>query len=235
MKKYFGIAAILFFLFSCNRFIAEGVRKNDLQKDVLIETNFGNIVMRLSDSTPLHRNNMIKLVNAHYYDSILFHRVIPRFVIQAGDANSKHADMSDTTLGDDRLKYTVPVEIIPSLYHVYGAVGAAREGDDTNPTKASSSSQFYIVIGKTFTNTQLDSVEIKRLQGRKISAERRAIYSTTGGTPQLDGNYTVYGMVVSGMDVVVKITEQKTTGRPNDRPLQPVRILKMKMVERKPM
>ncbi len=232
MKKWLFILSTTLLLFSCNRFIADGVRKNDLQKDVMIETNFGNIVMRLSDSTPLHRNNMIKLVNAHYYDSILFHRVIPRFVIQAGDANSKHANMSDTTLGDDRLKYTVPAEIIPSLHHAYGAVGAAREGDDVNPTKASSSSQFYIVIGKTFTNLQMDSVEIKRLQGKKISAERRTIYQTTGGTPQLDGNYTVYGMVVSGMDVVVRITEQPTTGRPNDRPLQPVRILKMRMIAR---
>jgi cyclophilin family peptidyl-prolyl cis-trans isomerase len=219
-----GIAA-------CNPKLSNRLRKNDLKKDVQLVTNKGTIVLRLSDSTPLHRDNFLKLVKQKYYDSILFHRVIKNFMIQAGDPESKRAK-ADQRLGNGGPGYTVPAEIRPSLFHKKGMLAAARQGDDVNPLKASSGSQFYIVQGKVFTDAGLDSVETFRLQGRKLPNAHREVYKTIGGAPHLDQNYTVFGEVVSGLQVVDSIGNTPTTGRPTDRPLSDMKIISARLIKR---
>lgn len=207
------------------------IRKKDRKRDVLIETTMGNITIRLSDSTPLHRDNFIRLVKQHYYDSILFHRVIASFMIQAGDPNSRQA-AAGVALGNGGPGYTLPAEFRTSLFHRKGALAAARMGDNVNPEKASSGSQFYIVQGKIYSQAGLDSLEKYRLK-KAIPADRREVYSTVGGVPHLDDAYTVFGQTVAGLDVLDKIAATATsTGRDRDRPLQDVRILKIKLVKR---
>lgn len=206
------------------------ISKKDIKRDVLLQTTFGDIVVRLSDSTPLHRNNFLKLVKTGFYDSLLFHRVISNFMIQGGDPNSKYA-AAGKLLGNGGPSYKVPAEIRQTLFHKKGVIAAAR---DNNPEKASSGSQFYIVQGKIFTDAGLDSVETFRLDGRKIPANQREVYKTIGGTPHLDQTYTVYGEVVKGLDVVEKISKVPTSkGKDRDRPLTDVRILKAKLIKRK--
>ena len=210
------------------------VKKKDRKRDVLMQTTMGDIVIRLSDSTPLHRDNFLKLVKVGFYDSVLFHRVINNFMIQAGDPNSKTA-AAGVSLGNGGPGYTVPAEFKTTLFHKKGVIAAARMGDNVNPTKASSGSQFYIVQGKVFTPAGLDSLETMRLNGRKIPAMQRAVYTTIGGTPHLDQGYTVFGEVVKGLDVVDKIAAVQTSRaqQDRDRPLQDVRIVKMKLIKRK--
>ncbi|HEY5968128.1 MAG TPA: peptidylprolyl isomerase [Chitinophagaceae bacterium] len=209
------------------------IKKKDRKRDVLIQTTMGDIVIRLSDSTPLHRDNFLKLVKVGYYDSVLFHRVIKDFMIQGGDPNSKRA-AAGQPLGNGSPGYTVPAEFRKTLFHKKGVIAAARTGDNVNPTKASSGSQFYITQGKIYTDAGLDSVETFRLNGRKIPADQRAVYKTIGGTPTLDQGYTVYGEVVKGLDVVDKIAVVQTSkARDLDRPLQDVRIIKAKLIKRK--
>lgn len=232
MRNLLLLLATCFSLFAFSQ-QAIKIKKKDRKRDIEMVTTEGIIVLRLSDSTPLHRDNFLRLVKAHFYDSVLFHRVIKAFVIQAGDPQSKQA-AAGVPLGNGGLGYMVPAEINPSLFHKRGALGAAREGDATNPQRASSGTQFYIVQGRTFTDLQLDSVEVARLQGRKILPERREYYKTIGGTPQLDGAYTVFGEVVSGMDVVDRIATVATSkGGDRDRPLQDIRIVSTKLVKRK--
>ncbi len=194
--------------------------KNYSANRVQITTDSGLITIKLYDKTPLHRNNFINLVSQHYYDSLLFHRVIKNFMIQGGDPDSKHAK-EGIELGNGGPSYTIPAEFDTSLFHKRGVLAAARESDDVNPLKASSGSQFYIVQGKIFTDAGLDSVETYRLK-RKIPLWQREIYKTIGGTPHLDMNYTVFGEVESGMEVVDKIARAATDK--NDRPLQDIRM-----------
>ena len=209
------------------------IKKKDRKRDVLMQTTMGDMVIRLSDSTPLHRDNFLKLVKFGYYDSVLFHRVIKNFMIQGGDPNSKRAE-AGKPLGDGSPGYTVPAEFRKTLFHKKGALAAARMGDNINPAKESSGSQFYIAQGKVFTDAGLDSVETFRLNGRKIPAEQREVYKTIGGTPHLDQGYTVYGEVVKGLDVLDKIAAVQTSrGQDRDRPLQDVRIIKAKLIKRK--
>ena len=186
---------------------------------VKITTNYGDIVIKLYDGTPQHRDNFLKLVKENYFDSLLFHRVIKNFVIQAGDPVSKNAP--DTMLlGDGDLGYTVPAEIIPEkYYHKYGAVGMAR---DDNPQKASSACQFYIVQGKPATDSIFTKAKA-RTGGYEIPEAHKRVYRKKGGIPHLDSRYTVFGEVIKGMAVVNKIAAVATDI--NDRPLQPVRIL----------
>ena len=228
------IFSALFLLISTMTFAQQDIKlkKKDRKRDVLLLTDSGSIVLRLSDSTPLHRDNFLKLVKQGYYDSVLFHRVIQGFMIQSGDPASKHAQKNDH-LGSNGPSYTIPAEFRVSLYHKRGVLAAARIGDRENPKKESSGSQFYIVQGKTFTPAQLDSVETARLEGRKIPPERRKVYETIGGTPQLDQSYTVFGEVVSGMDVVDKIAATKTSGNEGgNRPLEDIHINKASLVKR---
>lgn len=191
---------------------------------VLITTDLGKMKVRLYDATPKHRDNFIKLVQQGFYDSLIFHRVIKGFMIQGGDPKSKHAKPGEM-LGNGDVGYTIPAEFVDSLYHKKGVLAAAR---DNNPQKASSGCQFYIVQGKVFTDQELDMMEQQR--GKKWTAEQRKTYTTVGGTPHLDGNYTVYGIVVEGLDVLDKIATVPTA--PGDRPLQDVRM-KIALVKKK--
>jgi peptidyl-prolyl cis-trans isomerase B (cyclophilin B) len=186
------------------------IKKKDRKRDVLMQTTMGDIVVRLSDSTPLHRDNFLKLVKVGYYDSVLFHRVMKDFMIQGGDPNSIRAGAGQP-LGNGGPGYTVPAEFRKTLFHKKGVIAAARSGDNVNPTKASNGSQFYITQGKVFSDAGLDSVERFRLNGRKIPAEQREVYKTIGGTPHLDQGYTVYGEVVKGLEVVDKIAAVQTS------------------------
>lgn len=209
------------------------VKKKDRKRDVLLQTNMGDITIRLSDSTPLHRDNFLKLVKVGFYDSVLFHRVIKNFMIQSGDPDSKTA-VAGIPLGNGSPGYTVPAEFRTTLFHKKGVIAAARTSDNVNPQKASSGSQFYIVQGKTFTDADLDALENGRLMGKKIPLNKREAYKTIGGTPHLDDNYTVFGEVIKGIEVVDKIAVVPTsTGADRDRPLEDVRIIKAKLVKRK--
>jgi peptidyl-prolyl cis-trans isomerase B (cyclophilin B) len=205
------------------------VTKRDRKKDVLLETSMGNIWIRLSDSTPLHRDNFIKLVKTNYYPGILFHRVIQNFMIQSGDPDSRGA-APGVPLGNGGPDYLIPAEFRPTLFHKKGVIAAAR---DNHPQKASSASQFYLTQGKVFTEAGLDSVETYRLK-RKIPADQRKVYTTLGGVPHLDQNYTVFGEIVKGLEVVDKIAAVPTSKGPDkDRPLQDVKIIDAKLVKRK--
>jgi len=209
------------------------LKRRDRKRDVELFTTAGNIVLRLYDSTPLHRDNFLKLVKTHYYDSVLFHRVIKNFMIQSGDPESKRA-VAGQPLGNGGPGYLIPAEFRYSLFHKKGVLAAARTGDDVNPEKQSSASQFYIVQGRQFTDKELDSIEIVRLKGRKLPVGHREVYKTIGGTPQLDQNYTVFGEVVGGLEVVDAIANTATSKGPDkDRPLQDIRIIKATLVKRK--
>ncbi|MGB3006511.1 MAG: peptidylprolyl isomerase [Chitinophagaceae bacterium] len=205
------------------------ITKKDRKRNILIQTSMGDITIRLSDSTPLHRDNFLKLVKTGFYDSVLFHRVIKNFMIQGGDPDSKNA-APGIALGNGGPSYRIPAEFRQTLFHKKGVIAAAR---DNNPEKASSGSQFYITQGKIFTDAGLDSVETFRLKS-KIPIQQRELYKTIGGTPHLDQNYTVFGEVVKGIEVVDKIAAVETSkAADRDRPLQDVRIIKAKLVKRK--
>lgn len=196
---------------------------------VKLLTDSGVIVLRLYNQTPLHRDNFLKLVKQHYFDSLLFHRVIKNFMIQGGDPDSKRAKPG-TLLDNGGPSYTIPAEFDTSLFHKKGVLAAAREGDNINPKKASSGSQFYIVQGKKFTDAGLDSVETFRLKGRKIPLSHREVYKTIGGAPHLDMNYTVFGEVESGLEVVDKIAGAARDS--NNRPLNDIRM-KLRILKRR--
>jgi len=233
MKQLICVTIAIVFAVACNPKIAGSLRKHDLNKDVEMVTDKGTMVIRLSDLTPLHRNNFLLLVKQHYYDSILFHRVINHFMIQAGDPGSRNARPS-AQLGDGGPAYTIPAEFTAELFHKKGVIAAARQGDDVNPAKASSGSQFYIVQGRVFTDAGLDSVETFRLKGRKLPAMHRAVYKTLGGAPHLDSAYTVFGEVINGLAVIDSIAKTPTNGRQGgDRPLQNIRIISARLVNRR--
>lgn len=261
--------------------INQGFSQTFSKETILIATSLGNIKIKLFNETPKHRDNFLKLVNEHFYDSLLFHRVIEGFMIQGGDPDSKHAEPAKL-LGDGDLKYTIPAEFVPTLCHKKGMLCAARNGDDVNPEKASSACQFYIVQGKIRTDEDLISYEkrinkpiiakIKEeilnkpenaLLKEKIAVakkeqnndslmvyfkmvnklvddeytktphytfppEHKTIYKTIGGTPHLDSQYTIFGEVIEGLDVIDKIA---TVGKnKDDRPLVEVRMW-VKLIE----
>ena len=207
---------LLFFIFTFSIFSAFASKPK--HQYVRIISPYGSCIVKLYNETPLHRDNFLKLVKEGYYNGTLFHRVIKNFMIQGGDPDSKTAK-PDTPLGDGGPKYTIPAEFRDSLFHKKGVLAAARESDDINPTKASSGSQFYLVQGKIFTDEQLNIVETKRLK-HKIPEWQRQVYKTIGGTPHLDQNYTVFGEIVEGLEMVDKIASLET-GK-NDRPKQDV-------------
>jgi len=250
--------------------------KDDIK--VMIITDHGIIKIRLYNETPLHRDNFVKLVNDHYFDSLLFHRVIQNFMIQGGDPDSKNTK-PDVLLGEGGPDYTIPAEIVPHLFHKKGVLAAAREADLDNPLRASSGSQFYIVQGRIYTDTLL-KVQAKRITKNKLfnqiinRAENKQLlekykvfakaqmndsikyindiigtqveielpsikqhifteeqinaYTTIGGTPHLDGSYTVFGEVVEGLEVLDEIAAQKTDKAA--RPLTDIRILRISLI-----
>lgn len=184
---------------------------------VLISTNMGDIRVRLYDETPQHRDNFLKLAEEGFFDSTLFHRVIRDFMIQGGDPNSKNAQPG-IVLGGGGPGYTIPAEI--RMPHVRGALAAARLADQANPQRASSGSQFFIVQGQPQTDESLNQWEYRL--GTKFSPDWRERYKKMGGTPQLDNQYTVFGEVVSGLDVLDKIAAVPRDA--NDRPLEDIRM-----------
>ena len=282
--KYSACCFLLTLLLACDKEIEEGVLKSDLSKDVEMVTDFGTIILRLSNETPIHRNNFIKLVNQKFYDSLLFHRVIENFIIQTGDPESKNPD-SKKELGASDLPYRIPKEINNNLFHKRGALNAAREGDNNNPEQASSSTQFTIVQGRVYNDStlnvalsrvnnwlaynkvikrpkheskinelqnlfknwdstkfdayndikkELDSftnIELKTMTKYDYPKAHREVYKTLGGTPHLDQNYTVFGEVIQGMDVVDSIARVSTNNK--DKPINNVRIISAKMIKRK--
>jgi len=228
MKHSLLIISMLFAVLTLNAQTADTVRH-----EVLLETNKGNIRIALYNETPLHRDNFLKLVKQGFYDGLLFHRVINRFMIQTGDSASRHAQPGQV-LGDSPDSYKVPAEIrYPQLMHKRGVIGAAREGDDVNPKRESSMSQFYIVYGQRFNDNMLDDVEeriYRQTKGEvKLTQEVREVYKTKGGTPHLDGQYTVFGEVLEGMDVVNAIQLVDTDA--NDRPIEDIKIIKATVVK----
>jgi cyclophilin family peptidyl-prolyl cis-trans isomerase len=215
--KHTLIAFCAFSFFACN--------VNAQKYHAKIETEYGTIKMMLYDNTPKNTENMVKVAKDHGYDSTLFHRCIPQFVIQGGDPESKNAKPGQM-LGNGGLTYTVPAEINDTDYHKRGALGVAR---DNTPDKSGSAMQFYIVVGKTFTDDELD--KLSKRSGRTYSAAQRETYKTIGGTPHLDGGYTVFGEVTDGMDVVDKIANEPRDK--NDRPNKDIRILKLTVKKKK--
>ncbi len=208
------------------------VKERDKRKDIEMVTTLGTIRLRLSDETPLHRDNFIRLVKTHFYEGISFHRVIKGFMIQAGDPKSRDSSIRKPRKAPDSA-YTIPAEIKEGPYHHRGVLAAARLGDQVNPARASSGTQFYIVQGRIFSDMSLDSVETYRLNGRKIPVKHRDAYKAAGGAPHLDQSYTIFGEVLEGMESVDRIADVNTSGRSgNDKPLAPVRILKMRLVKR---
>lgn len=191
-------------------------------KDVVkfvIHTDYGDMKGTLYNETPQHRDNFVKLVKEGFYNDLLFHRVIPGFMIQGGDPDSKNAQPGQP-LGSGGPGYTVPAEFNSKLIHKKGAIAAARQGDQVNPQKASSGSQFYIVMGRTFNAPTLQSMEAK--SGIVYTPEQVKIYETEGGYPPLDGAYTVYGEITEGLDVIDKIANVKRDQR--DRPVEDVKM-----------
>ena len=276
MKTVVILFAAILLGSACNPKIADGVRKKDTKKDIEMVTDKGSVVLRLSDETPQHRNNFIRLVKSAFYDSILFHRVIKGFVVQTGDPRTKPSYSQTNTAS-----YTIPAEFVPELFHKRGALNAARTGEETNPLQASSGTQFTVIQGKVYTDSMIEASEqrvtrmnatrmvfqdpankrlldrlrehtaagdtasagmirnqLDTLTSRKIREippfrfppAHRKIYQTTGGAPHLDGNYTVFGEVVKGMEVVDSIAAVRTS---RDRPVQDVRILKARLIRRK--
>ncbi len=184
---------------------------------VLISTDSGNMIVRLYDSTPQHRDNFITKVNEGFYDSLLFHRVINGFMLQGGDPNSKNAQPGEMLGMGSAPGERIPAEFLPSLFHKKGVLAAAR---DQNPEMASSNCQFYIVQGKKMSDEELNILQVQT--GRTFTAEQRNIYKTLGGTPRLDQQYTVYGEVEAGINVIDKIASVPTA--PGDRPIGDVRM-----------
>ena len=195
---------------------------------MLLQTTEGDIRIALYDDTPIHRDNFLKMVGEQFYDSLLFHRVIKGFMIQAGDPQSRHAEPG-ATLGEGDVDYTLQPEfLVPKHYHRRGAVAMAREGDKANPERRSSGCQFYIVWGKTYSSKELEAIQQKvqdATDGKTaITSEMFWDYRKTGGSPHLDGQYTVFGEVVQGLDVVERI--QRVYTDDYDRPVEDVRIIK---------
>lgn len=227
MKKFSFLAIFLLTAVSVfSQRIANQAKERESGVRVEMRTTMGNITLLLYNDTPRHRDNFIKLVNENVYEGLLFHRVIDRFMVQAGDPKSKDAKPG-TMLGDGTLGYTVPAEFLPNHFHKRGALCAARQGDQVNPRKESSSCQFYIAQGQVWSEADLNMME-QRL-GKKFSPEQRKAYITVGGTPHLDGDYTVFGEVLKGMEVVDKIAAAPRDKF--DRPLEDIRIISVKILK----
>ena len=204
-------------------------------KQVLLETTEGNILVTLYDDTPQHRDNFLRLVNEHFYDSLLFHRVIKNFMIQTGDPDSRHAEPG-ITLGKGDNGYTIAPEFYAAdgrllHHHRRGVLAMARKGDNVNPERRSSGCQFYIVWGKTFSTNELVSVgeRLDAMTNHRVvmTPEMMDLYRKTGGTPHLDGQYTVFGEVTEGLEVVERIQQAFTDDY--NRPVDDIRILSAKI------
>jgi peptidyl-prolyl cis-trans isomerase B (cyclophilin B) len=225
MKKIICLIALLLPAVAFTQTSKKGMAKPaPKQKESMVDiiTDFGTMRVKLYNETPAHRDNFLKLAKEGFYDGTLFHRVINSFMIQGGDPGSKTAG-PDMPLGGGDIGYTIPAEFNPALFHKKGALCAART---SNPAKASSGCQFYIVHGRPVSEQELAGIETQK--GIKYTAEQKAEYVAHGGVPFLDQDYTVYGEVISGMDVIDKIALTQT--KPGDRPVKDVKMT-MKVVE----
>ena len=199
---------------------------NSKIKGLLIETDYGNIQIRLFNETPAYRDNFIRLVRENYYDSLLIHRVIKGFGIQSGAADTRHAD-SDDVVGWKGPGYTLPAHVVDSYYHKRGMIGSPRKPDRQNSKQRSDGSQYYIVTGRVYSDVELD--EIEQETRYHFTAEQRRTYKITGGAPHLDGTYTIFGEVVSGIEVADKIVQVKTDT--DYRPLKDIRVKKITIIQ----
>ena len=199
---------------------------------VEFETTKGTFRVKLYNDTPQHRDNFMHWVKEKFYEGVLFHRVIPGFMVQAGDSASVHAAPGQF-LGDCPEPFTVPAEIkFPTHFHKTGALAAAREGDRVNPEKASSCWQFYVVTGHTYTDETLDQIQAYLSQQPvpvQLTEKQKEVYRQVGGAPHLDGGYTVFGEVVEGMQTMDNI--QWVERDENDRPLEDIRILRATVIQ----
>jgi len=211
MKRFF-LFLLIFSFMMYEKADAQPKSSGSSQVHFVIHTDYGNMEGVLYNETPQHRDNFVKLVKSGFFDGLLFHRVIEGFMIQGGDPDSKNAKPG-AALGAGGPGYTVPAEFNPSLIHKKGALSAARQADQVNPKKASSGSQFYIVQGKKQNPSAL---------GANYTADQKTIYSTIGGTPFLDMNYTVFGEIIQGLDIIDKIAAVQKDQR--DRPLKDIKM-----------
>jgi cyclophilin family peptidyl-prolyl cis-trans isomerase len=224
MYKFLILSCLLVVVSAC-RPAKYNPRKADVYSPIIeIETDMGNIEVQLYAATPKHRDNFVKLVKENYYTGMLFHRVINTFMIQAGDPDSKGAK-SGVVLGNGGPGYNIPAELEADYYHTKGALAAARMPDQVNPEKESSGSQFYIVQGSSVSDQLLDKIE--SMYGFKYTDAQRELYKKVGGTPHLDKNYTIFGQVVAGMEVIDKIAAVRTDA--NNRPGEDIKIKKMRI------
>ena len=198
-------------------FLGMAAQAQDKETKVLIKTSMGDITVMLYNDTPQHRDNFIKLVNEGWFTGSPFHRVIKNFMIQGGQNADGRVDPG----------YRIPAEIKSNHFHKKGALAAARQADQVNPQKMSSGSQFYIVQGQVWNETQLNMFESR--YGKVFNAKQRQAYQSIGGTPHLDGDYTVFGEVTEGLDIVDKIAAVKTGYM--DVPVDPVTIISMEIVK----
>ncbi|WP_020597054.1 peptidylprolyl isomerase [Spirosoma panaciterrae] len=211
---------LILFLLISTTLLGQNRKKKDYL--VTLTTPYGPMRLVLYDQTPKHKDNFIKLVDQKFYDSLLFHRIIPLFMIQGGDPNSRKAKAGDP-LGSGSIGERIPAEFVPTLFHKKGALAAAR---DNNPEKASSACQFYIVQGRVWDETALQK-QVERIQtmkGHVPTDEQKQVYKTLGGAPHLDGNYTVFGEVIDGLAIVDSIAKQ-----PRDEMDRPVKDVRMSM------
>ncbi len=228
MSRFF---LVLVALLLCLGTQAGKKRKKECRSVVRLETTMGNIRIALSDLTPVHRDNFLRLAEEGFYDGVLFHRVIEDFMVQAGDPDSRGA-APDSLLGNGGPGYTLPAEIVfPELCHLRGSVAAAREGDDVNPEFRSSGSQFYIVWGERMRKASMERV-LAHLAEKGVELDRFMVndYQMIGGTPHLDGTYTVFGQVIEGLEVVEAMQGVDTDA--NDRPLEDVVIVRAVVEQR---
>jgi cyclophilin family peptidyl-prolyl cis-trans isomerase len=205
---------------------AKVAAENAKVKGLVLETEAGDITIRLFNETPAYRDNFIRLAKEHYFDSLLVHRVIADFGIQSGAADTRYAEPK-ASVGWKGPGYTIPSHIVPGLYHKRGMIGSPRKPDTHNQRRRSDGSQFYIVSGRIYNDHELDDLE--KQNGYKFSAAQRKAYKTVGGAPHLDGTYTVFGEVISGMDVVDKIVKVKTDDR--WRPIDDIRIKQVRILK----
>ncbi|WP_247236863.1 peptidylprolyl isomerase [Telluribacter sp. SYSU D00476] len=216
MKPFFSVVLVGLLVLVVPDCLAQKKKKKDYL--VTITTDFGTMRLVLHDQTPQHKANFVKLAREGFYDGLLFHRVIDDFMIQGGDPNSRNAQ-SGAALGSGDVGYTVPAEFRPELFHRKGALAAAR---DNNPQKASSGCQFYIVDGKQWSEADLNR-QLTRA-ARQLTPEQQQVYKTEGGTPHLDGAYTVFGQVIDGIGVIDTIAAQ-----PGDARNRPEKNISMKV------
>lgn len=206
--------------------VSPSSRDNSRVKGLVIETDMGNITIRLSDKTPQYRDNFIKLVRENYYDELLIHRVIKGFGIQSGAADTRYAT-ADDVVGWKGPGYTLPAHIVQGMYHKRGAIGSPRKPESQNMRKRSDGSQYYIVTGRIYSDIELD--ELEKENGHQFTQEQRTTYKTIGGAPHLDGTYTIFGEVVDGLEIADRISEVETDS--DFRPKKDIRVKKIRILE----